>query len=605
MHKTNVTLVQERGGHALRNIVAFLLVAAAAIVAINFIAGRTIYQGLAEVFSYPDTWQLPYYAVRTLVRMTAAYLLVLVFGLAYGIIAGSHEKLSHVMVPVLDILQSIPVLGYLPGVLLFFIVTFQGSEIGVEMASILLIFTGMAWAVAFGVFGGVRAIPKETKEVADSFGLKGFKRLRHVTLPAIYPPLISGSMLAWGGGWYFLIACEYFSFGPGPKYQLPGLGYYLVKSVTLDGSLPRAIFGLIVLVAVIAAINRLVWHPLLERADKYKFETMGAPLGGSMYPHESKILERLKESFFHVYKPATSLAAREARYLRHLVGSVQIRSQTRRLTGYLHVPPLPHRARIAAFLVVLLLAFSLALISIQSPLPSPQQLANDFMVALNSHPEAYSLPYYAVRSLLRLGIAYLIALGWTIAAGIAIARSRTLSNIFLPLFDIGQSVPALALFPFFVMIIINFFGGGTLGVEIAAILLLLTGMQWYLLFNIISAIKTIPGDILEASYSFGLHGRKFVRHVLLPAIFPAIVVGSIQAWGGGWNASIVSEYFQFGPKVYGAPGLGYFLDKASWEWGSLTMIGLSIAIMTGIILIMNRTIWRSLFKRAERYKLEY
>ncbi|MEM3690316.1 MAG: ABC transporter permease subunit, partial [Candidatus Micrarchaeia archaeon] len=180
--------------------------------------------------------------------------------------------------------------------------------------------------------------------------------------------------------------------------------------------------------------------------------------------------------------------------------------------------------------------------SLQKPLA-------ELRLSFNTHPEAYSIPYFAFRSLLRIFFAYLIALAWTLAAGIIITRNKFLSQIFLPIFDIGQSIPALALFPFIVIIVFKYFGTGSIGLEIASVLLLLTGSQWYLLFNIIGAIKRIPKDISEAASCFGISDWRFVRYVILPAIFPGIIVGSIQAWGGAWNATIVSEYINYGGHI--------------------------------------------------------
>jgi ABC-type anion transport system duplicated permease subunit len=180
---------------------------------------------------------------------------------------------------------------------------------------------------------------------------------------------------------------------------------------------------------------------------------------------------------------------------------------------------------------------------------SVQKPLRDLQLSIANHPEVYSLPLFTLASVLRILAAYIIALVWTLGAGILISRSKTLSQLFMPLFDIGQSVPALALFPFIILVVFTFIGTGETGLEIASVLLLLTGTQWYLLFNIIGAIKHIPGDVIEAANSFGIKDWDFVRYVLLPAIFPGIIVGSIQAWGGAWNATIVSEYINYGGHV--------------------------------------------------------
>lgn len=176
--------------------------------------------------------------------------------------------------------------------------------------------------------------------------------------------------------------------------------------------------------------------------------------------------------------------------------------------------------------------------------------------------EIAAIPGYVLGSVSRLAVGYFVALSWTLIVGILVARSERLFNLLLPVFDIAQSVPALALFPIVVVVVIDYFHGSELGLELASIVLVLTGMQWYLLFNIIGAVKAIPSDVIEASRCFGLRGLRFVRHVVIPAIFPAIILGSIQAWGGGWNATIASEYINTSTQTYHVAGLGYLLDIA-------------------------------------------
>lgn len=227
---------------------------------------------LSDILSYKDIWLLPWYTARSLLRMTVSFAFVLAFGLSYGITAGLHRKLSNILIPILDILQSVPVLGYMPAAIVFFVGTFQGSELGYELASILLIFTGMAWAVTFGVIAGVRTIPHDLIEVAHLFGIQNWKYLRHVVLPAIYPTLISGSILAWGGGWYFLIVCEYIQYGATLPHALPGIGSFLMRAAYEYNDIVLNIFGLIVLASIITIINRAVWRTLMKHSERYRYE---------------------------------------------------------------------------------------------------------------------------------------------------------------------------------------------------------------------------------------------------------------------------------------------------------------------------------------------
>jgi NitT/TauT family transport system permease protein len=497
---------------------------------------------IAEISNNPETPHIPYFIFRTMLRMIAAYVLVVLFGLSYGIIAGLYEKPRRVMIPLLDILQSIPVLGYLPAAILFFVNLFPG-ELGIEIASILLIFTGEAWAVTFGIYGAVRNLPEDLRNIGRAFGLDGFMYMRKLLLPFIFPAFITGSILAWGGGWYFLVACEFMTFG-GRLYTLPGIGYYLASSVYVQHSIVSAVFGLIVFILLIFSIDKLVWAPLMDYSEKFKVQTLeGAePRKKSTSPIVGAI-----EFFFDKLDDL-----REAVYGLHIVQKIHQVFKTPNVKLEFHPPEItldPRRMALRRlvlfsilFLVVMYFIGLFVAASLQKPLA-------DLQLSFQKHPEVYSIPWVTLNSVFRIFVAYIIALAWTLAAGILITRSKLLSSIFLPLFDIGQSIPALALFPFIIIVVFKYLGTGPLGLETASVLLLLTGTQWYLLFNLIGAIKRIPGDVIEAANSFGIKDWNFVRYVLLPAIFPGIIVGSIQAWGGAWNASIVSEYINYGGHV--------------------------------------------------------
>jgi len=554
------------------------------------ISSQPVQSAAAEISANPQTAQLPYFIGRTLLRMAMAYALAVLIGVAWGIAAGLSERAAKFMIPLLDIFQSVPVLGYLPAALLFFIAIAPG-EVGIEAAAIVLILTSEVWAIAFGVYQGVRSIPREYKEAAAAFGVRGWGYISKVVLPAIFPNFITSSILAWGGGWYFLVACEFMTFG-NQVYALPGIGYYLASSVYGQAyNLASALFGLAVFIALVYSINRLIWRPLMSYADVYKFEALAVP--GIAPPPRRALLPGALRFMTREEEVLALSVAKERRYLtRHLPSLHLPRVKLTRMIARLG--KLATAVAIAASLIVTGLVIAWIVASL--PVVSAQLAAN---------PEAYSLPYFALRSLARIGIAFLLALGWTLVVGIAVARSKRLFDALLPLFDVAQAVPALALFPFIITIVINFFGASAPGLELASILLLMTGAQWYLLFNIIGAVKAIPGDVMQAAQAFGLRGWAFTRKIIIPSIFPGIVIGSIQAFGGAWNASIVSEYIYWGAigQPYTVPGLGYFLDKSAAAGNTVLMV-LTLVIMTSVILILNRTLWAWLFKRSERYKFE-
>ncbi len=556
--------------------------------------------GVRDVVSYNETVNLPWWVGRTMIRMTVAYLLTLAFGLSYGIYAGLHERASHVMLPVLDILQSIPVLGFLVPVFTFMLALFPGI-FGQELSSIFLIFTGMAWAVAFNVYGAVRSIPTSLVEASKSFNISGRIYTREVIFPAIFPALISGSILAWGGGWYFLIYSEYFSLGSS-SVKLPGLGRYLFAATSSNPPhLGVAVFGLIIMAGIVALINQLVWHPLLDYSTRFSQES-----GYATHYRRRKAIVRSKVSqtvyreFIAATRPIS--AATSAFPLSKIFHTHPLPLRVPLSSGRISLPHIRTRIRIVIYLVSIVV-FSLIIILLLSPATGQSPLS--FLTNLTLEPEAYTIPFNAAASLLRLSAGYVIALSWTLIAGIAVARNRRLASVLLPLFDIGQSVPALALFPFVVIVVIGAFGVVT-GGELASVILILTGMQWYILFNIISAVRSIPPEIIESARAFGFHGTRFFRHVLLPAIFPGIVIGSIQAWGGGWNATIVSEYIQLGSTTAITPGLGALLQIANNHTPKpdTLMILLTLVTMSGLVILLNRTVWRFLFKKAQKYRFD-
>jgi len=559
----------------------------------------TYYGVWGQVLSDPQVPFLPYFVLRSLIRMLIAYSMVVAFGLVYGIVAGLYRTARLFMVPLLDILQSIPVLGYLPPAIMLFSGALPG-ELGYEIASVFLIFSGMAWAVAFSVLGAVRAIPNDLREVSNSFGVRGWRYVRHVVLPAIFPSFITGSILAWGGGWYFLVAAEMLSYGAS-LHVLPGIGSFLGSAVFTYGNIPAAFLGLAVFIAVVFAINSFVWKPLSEYAKYFTIQTSVSgetappqfselgPIRNLIYfwdNLERKYGDRLDSSIDKLQK----IYGRAFHFLEHV-------PRKRRRTVR---PAIFSFSVYALFFIVAMVVFGYFVALALDSLPLKALLH-----AVDMHPEVFSIPLAALYSFIRIFIAYAIALSWTLVAGILVARSKTLSSIFIPIFDVGQSTPALALFPFIVMFLISTLGGGELSVELASILLLLTGTQWYLLFNIVGAVKSIPGNVLEASRAFDLRGWQFYSTVVLPAIVPGVILGSIQAWGGAWNALIVSEYINFGGTVYSVPGLGSFLNQATMAanpepW----VITLAVAAMSIIVLLMNYFVWRPLFNYAERFRFE-
>ncbi|TMH95419.1 ABC transporter permease subunit [Candidatus Bathyarchaeota archaeon] len=579
-----------------------------AVVAIGVLITELLTGALtADCSTHPlDPLCIPGYAVRTLARMTIAYAFALTFALAYGIATAMSHRASHVLLPLLDIFQSVPVLGVVPVVFLVILGTGANPPVfNQEVASIILIFTAMAWAPTFGVIAGINAIPTDIKEAAHAYGMHGTRYLRQIVLPAVFPELVWSSILAWGGGWYLIPVEEHLSFGSAPnvtQVDLPGIGRYIALAA-LQADLALALFGLVVLVGIILAIDRLIWKPLGARAEKYKYETIAAPR--TTATRQSTVAAGVRRYEDRLVSPVLTFFKSERSYAARVLEITRLK-RIRHITERLRFPGRIGRIPLWGRLLSYAIFIGLVLLGLTVTIMSRSQSIASGISLLATDVTGFELVAITLLSLSRLVIAYAIALSWTLGAGILIARSQRLSRLLVPIFDIGQSIPATALFPLVVILLVDPFKNSPyLGftLNLASVLLILTGMQWYLLFNIVGAVNGVPNDLLEATAAYRIRGRRFVKEILIPASFPAILIGSIQAWGGGWNALIVSEYI--GPNA-NVPGLGSFLVQASSKDPALATVEIyaSLLVMTATVLIINRLVWRRLLRKADRYKFE-
>ena len=578
-----------------------------AIVVVSLLAIDAYINGaLDTVTSNTLTPSIPYFAFRTLTRMTIAYAFALAFALAYGIATAMSHRASHVLLPLLDIFQSVPVLGVVPVVFLVILGTGANPPVfNQEVASIILIFTAMAWAPTFGVIAGINAIPTDIKEAAHAYGMHGTRYLRQIVLPAVFPELVWSSILAWGGGWYLIPVEEHLSFGSAPnltQVDLPGIGKYIAVAA-VNADLASALFGLIVLVGIIFAIDRLVWKPLGVRAEKYKYETIAAPR--TTATRQSNVAAGVKRYEDRLVSPVLTFFKSERSYAARVLEITRLR-RLRQLTERLRFPERITRIPLWGRLLSYAIFVGLVLLGLIVTIVSRSQSIASGVSLLATDVTGFELVAITFLSVSRLVIAYAVALSWTLGAGILIARSQRLSRLLVPIFDIGQSIPATALFPLVVILLVDPFKNSPLlgfTLNLASVLLILTGMQWYLLFNIVGAVNSVPNDLLEATAAYRIRGGRFVKEILIPASFPAILIGSIQAWGGGWNALIVSEYI--GPNA-NVPGLGSFLVQATSKDPALATVEIyaSLLVMTATVLIINRLVWRRLLRKADRYKFE-
>jgi len=527
----------------------------------------------------PEISSLPYFTFRTLLRIAIALGISIAWGVPFGILASTNRTASLILVPFIDLLQSIPILGYFPIIILFLVSLFPGSEIGIELSAILLLFTSMAWAIFFGVVGAVRGIPVNIVEAAQGFGLTGSRYIRHVILPAIVPALISGATLAWCDGWFFMIAAEYVVF-LGATYSVPGLGSYLAKAAYVYNDLTLSVVLLALITSIVLYINFLTWHRLMERASTGTYKPV-VKLGLSGLGKLGAVMPAWMHLGDHIHRPKSLVLA-----------SKWLKRYTRLEKAI---------AFVGALAAALLIVYSGA-----GRIPSVEAFRQAF-----ADPELVNLPIYTALTLGRLSIAYAVSLGFALGMGVLAAESKKFAALFYPIYDIGQAVPILALFPVFFVALSTIFGG-RIGLEITAVIVLVLDMIWYMFLNIVGAVRSIPTEIREVGQLFSFKGIRRIRHLILPAILPAIATGSILSWGTGWNTIIFAEYMpyetdRFGGEPLTLPGLGSYLDKTGYlppPKGSTIRLLFLLGVMAAIVLLMEAAIWRRLLRRFEKYRIE-
>lgn len=515
---------------------------------------------------------LPRYAFYSLVRMIVAYILSLVFAIAYGYFAAFHKRLEAPMLAVLDILQSIPVLSFLPGVMLAMVALFPSRQLGVEFGSIVLIFTGQVWNMAFSFYASLKALPRELMEASRVYRFSGIQRFLQLELPQGAIGLVWNSMVSVAGGWFFLMACEMFVLGK-RDFRLPGLGSYL-QSAASAGDTTAIIWGIAVMIGIVVLIDQLVWRPAIAWSDKFKLEQVE-----SSGAHSSAVLNLLRKS---------PLLTRLRENVTAPVMEHIYTSASQRRTQPKAEPPNWQRAFVALAGIVAALFILHGVF--QGALVLKGITRADLVTTLESAGATFS----------RVLAALAIASAWTIPAGVAIGFNPRLARIAQPLAQIAASVPATALFPVLLLGLISLGGG----LKIGSILLMLLGTQWYVLFNVIAGAVAIPSEFREVADIFRFSSTDRWRTVILPAIFPYLITGLVTASGGAWNASIVAEYFHFKGQVLSTFGLGAEISSAT-DAGNFALLLLSTIVMATLVVSVNRLVWRPLYRRAEtRYRLD-
>ncbi len=518
---------------------------------------------------------LPRYALYSMVRMGLAYLLSLFFAIGYGYVAAYSRRLESLMIAALDILQSIPVLSFLPGVMLAMVALFPSRQIGLELGAIVLIFTGQVWNMAFSFYSSLKSLPRELTEASTIYGYSRAQRLLQLELPYAAIGLIWNSMVSVAGGWFFLMACEMFVLGS-HDFRLPGLGSYLQVAAGA-GNTPAILWGLGTMIFIIVATDQLVWRPVIAWSDRFKFEQVeSAQQVRSPLLHmlqQSRMVQRLEKVTFAPL--ADRLYRREAAHhsTHPEYDAVQRRPPSRLLRALIYT---------LAIVVVVYAAWQ----------------ALHLLHTLHAS-DLKRIVAGAGATLLRVVASLILATLWTVPAGVAIGSHPRLARIAQPVAQVAASVPATALFPILLLLLLQ--SGAGMGT--AAILLMLLGTQWYILFNVIAGAMAIPTDLKEVASLFHFSSLQRWRTLILPGIFPFLLTGLITASGGAWNASIIAEYFHLRGHTLTTFGLGEQISAAT-DAGRFAVLLMATIVMALMVVTINRLVWRPLFRIAEaKYKL--
>ncbi|HTT81417.1 MAG TPA: ABC transporter permease subunit [Stellaceae bacterium] len=513
---------------------------------------------------------LPDYALRTVLRMLAAMVASLAFTLIYGTLAAKSARAEKVLIPLLDILQSVPILGYISFTVVFFMSLFPGRVLGAECAVIFAVFTSQAWNMTFSFYQSLRTVPRDLVEASRSFHLSGWMRFWKLEVPFAMPGLVWNMMMSASGGWFFIVASEAITVG-NKTIELPGIGTYLAKALD-EKDLAAVGWVILAMVVVIALYDRLMFRPLVAWADKFRFEQTAAQAAP-----ESWVLDLMKRTRLMRYllAPFASILA----LLMRLPMPAGIGRRVR-----------PRRDDHSSRWWVDALWYGL----VAAAAAYGAYRAVNFIASELGAADVITAVLLGICTLVRVLALIAIASVVWVPLGVLIGLRPALAERIQPLAQFLAAFPANLLFPIFVVAIVHFHANPDIWLSPLIIL----GTQWYILFNVIAGAAAFPTDFREAATNFRVRGRQWWQAVMLPGIFPYFVTGAITASGGAWNASIVAEYVSWGKTTLIAHGLGAYIAQATAA-GDFPRIVLGIAVMSLLVTSFNRLLWRPLYLFAE------
>ena len=549
--------------------IIFLVIAAAFVLVAH--AAREMGEPLARLDVAPvtlDPRNLPEYALRTTLRMFAAILASLVFTFVVATLAARSRKAELVIVPALDILQSVPVLGFLTFTVVLFLRLFPGSQLGAECASIFAIFTSQAWNMAFSFYQSLRTVPADLDEVSRHFGLSPWLRFWRLEVPFAAPGLIWNTMMSMSGGWFFVVASEAITVGD-TTIKLPGIGSWLAVAIE-QKNIAAVAMAVGAMAVVILAYDQLLFRPIVAWADKFRFEQTAAPRRPQSWVYDIVRRGRLIK---RVFAPIAWLGT-----------LLPVGTAARRRGRGRAVPPALRTAFDVTWIVAVLAGAAYAL-----------WLVADYAYASLGVHDVVVAVGLGVLTLIRVVVLIALATVIWVPIGVWIGLRPWAAEKIQPLAQFLAAFPANVLFPIAVVAIVALH----LSPNIWLSPLMVLGTQWYILFNVIAGASAFPTDLREAATLYRLRSIQWWRDVIIPGIFPYYVTGALTASGGSWNASIVAEVASWGDTKLKADGLGAYIAQAT-EAGDNARVVLGIVVMSVFVVVFNRLVWRPLYRVSER-----
>ncbi len=567
-------ILTPRLGQALRpnvwDLVALVLVIGAMVLIVY--GGEQTTLPLSALHAAPvslDPTNLPLYALRTTMRMLLAIVCSIIFTFVYAALAAKSRRAEMVLIPLLDILQSVPILGFLTFTVVFFLNLFPGQVFGAELACVFAIFTSQAWNMTFSLYQSIRNVPKDLEEASQSFHLSGWQRFWRLDVPFAMPGLIWNTMMSMSGGWFFVVASEAITVG-NTTVTLPGIGSYVALGIEKQ-NLPAIGYAILTMLLVIIAYDQLLFRPVVAWADKFRFEQTASATAPTSWMldlfRRTRALRALTLPFATLNKAISNL---------HLA-----------IPGGLKLPARsgpPSRIVDGAWFALVIASTGYAGLR-----------AYQYMSATLGPSDVIAAIGYGLLTLARVIVLIALASLIWVPVGVWIGLRPKLAERIQPLAQFLAAFPANLAFPVFVVIIVRY----GLNANIWLSPLMILGTQWYILFNVIAGASAFPSDLREASSSFHLRGWRWWIKAILPGIFPYYITGAITASGGSWNASIVAEVASWGDTHLTAKGLGAYIAQAT-EAGDFPRVVLGIAVMCILVTLFNRLLWRPLYAFGER-----